>query len=698
MSAMELLEVLGGVREDYVVQAARLREGRQAGKARRLPVRRVVLVAAVLALAALLVGCTVVYLLRLKDLKMGETVREDAMGTTEVYQMLSMQGVAGTPGYQAGREWHAWLEQYDTDGAVRNSQEAYSEDFGEEYWAYDLYSREMKDKLDEICEAYGLELLGPAHTDTDISHTYQALGISGIFRQDAPVRTGGLGHYYFENGAFKVEGEVTLTGEDSPWTEPVMMCFYCNRKDAFGELYDTVGPVGTYEEWNYTTADGVDVLLVLDKKHATMMVDKGEYFFTVGMDASAGNVLEGWRTMDKKTLEAFAEVFDFTISPHRVSREDMEAAAARREADSLAREREQERAQARLEEFHGAASFDARVKYHLENDRYAGRLGFALRDLDGDGREELLIGRDGYIYYIYAEKDGQTSEIKGPLQSMNPCYLTEDGGFVMMDNTVTFFPFANYWFWHVENGARVMDRYQRYFYDPYGLSDQEGWELWEAESGYRDITGEEFREIAESGGTRVVVPMLPLTQYPLAEGTAAVETPGWEMPDGTDSYAAFIRERILMFPPEFDYKNPPTAQLDWRYALVDLNGDGEEELFWDGVDSQQVLTIRDGQVVCVFSGFGLRLCRGNAVEAVHRYNGENRTYCYYRMEGTQMWLADYLRYDAEADPENPWLRSGDASGQDVSMEPVSMEEFHAVLDRYASLDVQMKPFSEFPLE
>lgn len=41
----------------------------------------------------------------------------------------------------------------------------FSEDFGEEYEAYLLYTRAMKDKLDEICAKYHLNLLGKMHRD-----------------------------------------------------------------------------------------------------------------------------------------------------------------------------------------------------------------------------------------------------------------------------------------------------------------------------------------------------------------------------------------------------------------------------------------------------------------------------------------------------------------------------------------------------
>lgn len=134
MKAMDLLDSFGQVRDSYVVQAGQFREGKQAPQTKRLSLRRPLLVAAIIALTLLLVGCAVVYMLSLQDLKPGEEIREDSRtGTTEVRQVLSLQGVVGTPGYLASKEWYEWEQAYDPDMEIYHSDEAFSEDFGEEY-------------------------------------------------------------------------------------------------------------------------------------------------------------------------------------------------------------------------------------------------------------------------------------------------------------------------------------------------------------------------------------------------------------------------------------------------------------------------------------------------------------------------------------------------------------------------------------
>ena len=152
MNANDILDLIGDAKDTYVWDAQQVRSGELIGPGRNMPAKKLWLMAAVIAMMLLLVGCYVVYLLRLLDMAFGKKVQEYYDGSSQEVTLLSIQGIEGTPGYQATKEWYEWLETYDTDMAVYHSEEAFSEDFGEDYYAYNLYSREMKDKLDEICE------------------------------------------------------------------------------------------------------------------------------------------------------------------------------------------------------------------------------------------------------------------------------------------------------------------------------------------------------------------------------------------------------------------------------------------------------------------------------------------------------------------------------------------------------------------
>ena len=67
MNALDLLMSFGNVEDSLVIGAAEFRQGKRPAK--RLHAKRVWLVAAIIALMFLLVGCAVVYVLSLQDMK-----------------------------------------------------------------------------------------------------------------------------------------------------------------------------------------------------------------------------------------------------------------------------------------------------------------------------------------------------------------------------------------------------------------------------------------------------------------------------------------------------------------------------------------------------------------------------------------------------------------------------------------------------
>ena len=146
----------------------------------------------------------------------------------------------------------------------------------------------------------------------------------------------------------------------------------------------------------------------------------------------------------------------------------------------------------------------------------------------------------------------------------------------------------------------------------------------------------------------------------------------------------------------------PGVYYECTYALLDLDGDGQEELILDEGYFRGVYTTNDGKAIPMYSGTtftctGLNICKGNIIEVVHTYSGDNKVYCYYRMSGTKGEMVEYLRYDAERNPLNPWFRSSDATGQDISLEPITRAEFENIQEIYAPIELDWKPITEYPL-
>ena len=68
------------------------------------------------------------------------------------------------------------------------------------------------------------------------------------------------------------------------------------------------------------------------------------------------------------------------------------------------------------------------------------------------------------------------------------------------------------------------------------------------------------------------------------------------------------------------------------------------------------------------------------------------------MKGDQAELIEYLRYDVDKSPDNPWFRSPDLTGQDITLEPISEKEAISIIASYEHLEITMKSVSEYPFE
>lgn len=692
MNSNDLFDIIGETPERYVLDAANV-NAKVISTGKRSP-KRVWLIAAIIAAMVFLMGCAVVYILSLDQMILGTDYVEDQPGVTEPRTRLSLQGYVGSPSYQAAKEWYDFLQTYDQDNAIRFSEEAYSVEFSEDYQNYNLYTVAMKDKLDEICQKYDLELLGPILVDTSAENMFRELGIPGVLREDAQAEVlwseGGPG-YFFRDGTFEVEFAVTLTGENNPWPYENVVFFRCHNKKAFDDVTMVMKDPDSFAEWSYITSQGVEVLLIQGPEGAMIVADIGDYFITVGgIETKAGNILDGEATMTREGLEAYAEIFDFSITPQRLTQEQISAVRSRYDTHWAEIEADLQVQEEQFQEYLGRASYEARVKFHLENDTEAVRMGYTFYDFDNNGVKELVIGRDGYIEYIYTEKDGETAPIIGwPKLGLGVAYLATDGTLVMISDTM-------YDFFHVENGEPVTDYWveNRSYWGP---SEQSPWLLCSGVDDVRPLTEEEYNEYRNSK-ERVVLDMLPLTDYPLPE-PANYNTDGKDITyyNTQTSYEEIVRFYIL---------NPlevaPGVFDEPKYVLMDLDGDGQEEMIVDEAEYRAVYTMAEGKAIPMYSGttyngVALNICRGNIIEIIHSYSGDNKVYCYYRMSGTKGEMVEYLRYDAERNPLNPWFRSSDATGQDISLEPITRAEFENIQEIYAPIELDWKSITEYPL-
>ncbi len=692
MNSMDLIKALGNVKDLYVMEAEEFRQGKRVSGVKTIPTRRVWLIAAAVVLSLVLVGCAIVYVMSLQDMAFGERVQEYYDGSSRKITLLSIQGIEGSPGYKATKEWYEWLQSYDTDMEIYHSEEAFSEDFGDDYYAYNLYSREMKDKLDEICQKYGLELLGKMYVDPDIAAGCEALQIPGIFRPGAAVEADWGQICYYANGSFDLEGDVSLNGQ-----KPHIVSFRCHRKNAFSDLYSSVGSEGGYEEWIYTTSYGVDVLMVLDyggvSGNAHMYVEQGEYMFSFGIHEFENRPLP-----DKAGMEAYAEAFDFTVQPQRVSQQEIRKTEERQEEADAARAEEYDK----MARSFSQLGYEDRIKFQLEHALNPEGLGFAVLDLEGNGTEELLVGENGYIRAVYTTKDGGSQHMMplsivhtevyntgadkgvGEYQGASWSYL-----YLCENNSLAYVydregDSVAYHFASVVNGELVWT--DRISYDPQNpYLEESKWVRYDENHHAHPITEEEFNRIVASY-PRVTLDMYPISQYPLTN----------DSPSGIGKPPTVYESYDDLFASRTAYIEDMALEVGEReYQLTDLDDDGQQELIWKEGSWIGVFTMKNGQVKQLVSGRDVKLCKGNIFAVTRSYLDGNKTHCYYKIVNGDAVLVDYLRYDADRNPDNPWTKSRDNSGQDHSLVEISEAEFEAVRSRYVPVALEMKPVSEF---
>jgi len=332
MKEKDLLLGLNYIDKTYIEEA----ELESLPKARTF--RRPLLVAAIVALTLLLVGCAAVYLLSLREIKLGE---QDA--TYDVYdyspengeavayvgqdtmtqQVLTLAGLNNTPVSKAAREWYEFTETYDPDKEIKRSVWGNEPDFGEEYYSYYLYTQEMKDKLDEILDKYDLKLRGKHIEFKTPRLLMKALGVENVLNPGADARMNVGGANYYENGELWLSFDITI-----PEEEKTQGHLYYLPKDCF--IPDTaVLTVGEWEEWNYTTVAGDHVLIIRAEESASswFFCDTGRYTVSMRLDiirnmyeeSVDGVPVARFDLMTKEQLERVADAIDFSLEPKLIA-------------------------------------------------------------------------------------------------------------------------------------------------------------------------------------------------------------------------------------------------------------------------------------------------------------------------------------------------------------------------------------------
>ncbi|MBQ3193151.1 MAG: hypothetical protein IJB59_06255 [Oscillospiraceae bacterium] len=343
MNGNDLFRGLNHVDAKFIEEAETVTHLQGAKKV--LSLRRPVLIAAIIAMLLMLVGCAIVYVLSMKEIHIGQQqTYQDVFeydpdtGAAIAYigqervteEVLTLAGIQGSRNYRAAQEWFAFKQEYDPDHSIimelQNTKSI--PEFPAEYASYNLYTQEMKDKLDEIVKKYDLKLIGrtvPFRTEELVC---KALGLENILvpGSNAVMELDYAG--YQECGNLNMDFKVIIPEDAEHAAQKTSCHIFYMHKDAFTEDVISLSEMETWEEWNYTTASGEEVLIFRSPEdwRGFLFCDMPNYTVTLrytfiheqyGNDAD-GNMYVDRDIMTDQQIERLADTIDFSIEPQLI--------------------------------------------------------------------------------------------------------------------------------------------------------------------------------------------------------------------------------------------------------------------------------------------------------------------------------------------------------------------------------------------
>ena len=679
MNGKDLLTELGNISHKYYEEAE---NGAIAQTRKAKTFRRPLLVAAMIALMLLLVGCAVVYALRLQDMSIGKETYTQTFDDSGKYldepvektrDVLTLFGHSGDHIQKATAEWFAFLETYDPDGALMDNNPDHAEIPNQYEYTYGCYTQDMIDKLDEIAAKYDLKLLEewlPFQAwQSDIF--LEESGIGSLVLPDSGAEMTRLSGMFYPPYNFDVDIELSADAlENQLW----ITVLYA-RKDYFPRDYPGGTDLSLYEQWDYTAPDGTALLLALNNKgHGYVIAELENAMMILSVDGnySTSSYPAEDEIMTREELEAAASVFDYSIQPQILDRTPV---AQRLEASNKAHEA------ANAFEPERFGSFTEYLKADIQI--YDDDLQYTFYDLTGDGEEDLLMGKNGafdkclYLHNgevineqyanAYVCEDGILEiygayEIYEDHQYVTPNFITDPDEDDVMWETV-------------QELHRV--RQQWFVVNP---GDVDG----------KEITAEEVQEIM-ARYPRVELNWLPMMEYPLADGY----TVGDYL---KEKDVRVSDEELREVYREYLQKRQENGNMYYsHYRILDVNGDGVDDLLLKGEDSALggitdhywlALTYRYDHIEGFASDF--YLCEDGVLEHVRtRHAGgigvEKNGHEFIRCSVFEKETLDLVIYNkSTASWQTDWWDE----------EPISEDEANAVLAKYPRIDQGMRPIEE----
>ena len=662
MTGKDLLTAMSGIDGRYIEEAAPA----AAPKTRSL--RRPLLVAAAIAAALLLVGCGIVYALRLQDMSIGKasyTQRFDDKGKAidpveKSLDIITPYGRSGDAIQQALKEWYEFQESYDPDGALLTDEPDIPDIPNQYEYTYSCYTQEMVDKVNEIAAKYNLKLLKEwipfQRYQSDIF--LEETGIRSLLRQDSGAQITGMAGMLYPPYNFSMEFNLVTENAGT-----LMTSYGYARKDYFPRAFPGGMDIDAYEQWDHTTPDGTKVLLALSGKgQGEIIAEQENAMIMISIDGNRAtshtNYPDASEVMTKAELESIADQFDYSIQPKEVDRAVVEEKLA------VAEEAYQAEHAYVPETYTDFSEYLKKMVYIPDESRQ-----YAFSDLTGDGVDELLLGRDGAFFYWLSMENGEVVE-----NMYGDTYLCKGNILELYEAPDMYWDIERHTYVKPENGGCgnkivAVERVGSQWYRSYDLYERDKTE----------ISQDEAAAIMAKY-PRIQLDWKPLVDYPLDESGLTL--------------GSYLKAKDVQ--PSDDellriYKDCLSRQdsIYTHYRIMDINGDGVKDLLrsGDGERYWDIVTYRYGnlQLLPIMDFY---LCENNVMEQIELFNKE---------EGVEIEGTSFSRCNGFNREELDFVAYNKATASwqsDYIGTPMSEADAKAILARYSSVDQGMQPISQ----
>lgn len=662
MTGKDLLTAMSGIDGRYIEEAAPA----AAPKTRSL--RRPLLIAAAIAAALLLVGCGIVYALRLQDMSIGKatyTQRFDDKGKAidpveKSMDIITPYGRSGDAIQQALKEWYEFQESYDPDGALLTDEPDIPDIPNQYEYTYSCYTQEMVDKVDEIAAKYNLKLLKEwipfQRYQSDIF--LEETGIQSLLLPDSGAQITGMAGMLYLPYNFSMEFELVTENAGK-----LMTSYGYARKDYFPSAFAGGMDIDAYEQWDHTTPGGTKLLLALNSKgQGEIIAEQENAMIMISIDGNRAtshtNYPDASEVMTKAELESIADQFDYSIQPKEVDRAVVEEKLA-------AAEEAYQAEHAYVPETYTDFSDYLKKRVYIPDESRQ----YAFSDLTGDGVDELLLGRDGAFFYWLSMENGEVVE-----NVYGDTYLCKGNILEQYVAPDMYGDIERHTYSKPENGGYgdkivAVERVGNQWYRSHDIYERDKTE----------ISHDEAAAIIAKY-PRTQLDWKPLMDYPLDES-------GQTLRDYLNAKDVRLSDDELLQM----YKDYASRQDSFytHYRIMDINGDGVKDLLLSG-DGEYYwwgMTYRYGilmnLVTCDFY-----LCEDNIME---------RDELVRRGEGVEIDGTSFFRYNGFNREELDFVAYNKATASwqsDYIGTPMSEADAKAILAKYSRVDQGMQPISQ----